>query len=96
MTMTMELSLDLDTTQDDVERCRFCGCTEENACAIPIAEELDGTVRLARTPRETIQLLPCSWYLPACCNKPECIEKLLHEQRGQRVLLYDATGRPAA
>ncbi len=96
MNTTMELNLDMETLQESVERCRFCGCTEDNACAIAIAEELDGTVRLARNSQEIIQLLPCSWFLPACCNKPDCIEKLLQEQRGQRVLLYDATGRPAA
>jgi|HubBroStandDraft_6_1064221.scaffolds.fasta_scaffold00550_16 hypothetical protein len=82
--------LDLDT----VERCRFCGCTEDAPCRISIAQDDDGTVRLARTPQETADEVPCGWYLPGVCNAPQCLEGLIAEWRSVR--LFGADGRRLA
>jgi hypothetical protein len=79
--------------RDCIERCRFCGCTEENACAIPIAEGSDGKQRLARSNEEVLEVIPCSWYLEECCNAPACLEKLIAESR---VLLFAPDGRKLA
>lgn len=79
---------------EPVERCRFCGCTDDAPCAIPIAQE-DGVFRLARNEGETTMIQPCAWFLPAACNAPRCMEKLIAEW-GAKVLLFDAGGRKLA
>ena len=79
---------------DPVERCRFCGCTEDEPCAIPIAQE-DGIFRLARNEGETAMIQPCAWFLPGVCNAPRCMEKLIAEW-GAKVLLFAPDGRKLA
>jgi len=80
-----------------IENCRFCGCTEQQPCAIPIALGPDGKERLARKNEEVLEIIPCSWYLEECCNAPACVERLIAECRGAaappRVLLFDGQGR---
>ena len=78
-----------------VERCRFCGCTEETPCAIPIAADEGGVYRLARSEAETAMVEPCGWFLPQVCNAPRCMEKLIAEWGGGAVL-FDAHGRKIA
>ena len=77
---------------DPHESCRFCRCTEDSPCAIPLREEADGNVYLARSEAETTSVIPCGWFVPRVCSAPACIEKLLLECRN-RVLLFDAQGR---
>jgi hypothetical protein len=79
--------------REPVQCCRFCGCTEDSPCGIPITEELNGTFRLARSEAETTETLPCNWYLPGVCNSPACVEKLIAESR---VLLFGADGSRVA
>lgn len=103
MSAAPHLSLLLETEQSDqrrflvdpAERCRFCNCTDESPCAIPLREEDNGNFYLARTEQETTLLIPCSWFIPRVCSKPECIEKLLLEARG-KVVLFDALGKQAS
>jgi hypothetical protein len=81
---------------DPVECCRFCGCSEFKPCAIAVTEDCDRTMRLARSAEETIDLLPCAWYIDRVCNAPRCIEKLIVEwggEIGRPVQLFDASGR---
>lgn len=73
-------------------RCRFCQCTEASPCPILIAENPDGSERLARSENEATEIIFCTWYLRGVCSAPVCIEKLLEEKRG-KVLLFDAQGR---
>lgn len=77
---------------DVAQSCRFCQCTETSPCPILIAENPDGSERLARTENEAGEIIFCSWYLRGVCSAPVCIEKLLEEKRG-KVLLFDAQGR---
>jgi hypothetical protein len=88
--LLLRLEQDKPVLIDPFDSCRFCGCTEEAPCAIAIAEDLDGTVRLARTAAETADVLACGWFLPRVCNSPNCIERLVMESR---LLLFDAQGR---
>ena len=76
------------------ERCRFCQCTEDTPCAIPLREGEDGNFYLARSEQETTLVLPCSWFIPRVCSKPECVEQLLLEARG-KVVLFDSQGNRA-
>ena len=78
---------------EPVERCRFCGCTEDTPCRISVVEDDDGKVRLARNPEEASEDFPCSWYVRGVCNAPSCLEKLIAESK---VLLFDAGGRKLA
>jgi len=83
---------DRDFAMDPGERCRFCGCTTDAPCAIPLREDERGDFHLvARGSAETTMIMPCAWFLPRICNAPECIEKLLLEMRG-RVVVFDAYG----
>jgi hypothetical protein len=92
--LEVERSLKLILDQEQPPQCRFCGCTEFTPCAIPTAEDPDGTVRLARSEEEVSNVLPCSWYIDRVCNAPACVEKLIAESRGELgVLLFDAAGR---
>lgn len=76
------------------DSCRFCQCTEDSPCAIPLVIEENGFVRLARNQEEATDVFPCSWYVSHVCNSPECIEKLLMEAR-DKVVLFGADGRRA-
>lgn len=42
------------------DQCRYCGCTEDNACII---ENLDGDTRT------------CAWAAHNLCDNPECLQK---------------------
>lgn len=77
---------------DPYQRCRFCDCTNDRPCMIPVREGENGTYYLARTECETTEVIACSWFLPQVCSRPECIEKLLLESRN-KVRLFDGTGR---
>jgi hypothetical protein len=94
--LEVERSLKLILDQEQPPQCRFCQCTEFTPCGIAIAEDLDGTVRLARDEEEVSNVLPCFWYIDCVCTAPLCIERLIAESRGEGttpVLLFDATGR---
>lgn len=76
-----------------VEKCRFCGCTELTPCLVPVTEDADGKVRLARNAEEMDGEFPCSWYVLGVCNAPVCVEKLIAESR---VTLFGSDGRKLA
>jgi hypothetical protein len=65
----------------DMPHCRFCGCTEENRCRIPIVETIRNIYRLARPDETALFLQPCTWFVDFVCTNPECMAKLLEELR---------------
>jgi hypothetical protein len=77
---------------EELEDCRFCGCTEDAPCPILISWDASGVARLACNEAESNDVIFCAWYIHGVCNSPLCIEKLLEEKRG-KVLLFDASGR---
>ena len=79
---------------DPATKCRFCGCSQDEPCVIPVCEEDEGIWRLVRTEAEATELIACSWFLPGVCSSPACTEKLLAECRGT-VVLFDAQGKRA-
>lgn len=54
--------------------CKFCGCTEEAACQIPVSY-LTAEER-ADFPLPTF---PCSWLLEDVCTNPACVQKAYAE-----------------
>ena len=86
--LSLENSLHLELA----ECCRFCRCTETTPCTIAIAQDANGTMRLARHEEEIVYEIACSWYMPGVCNAPRCIQKLVAEW-DEKVLLFDSTGR---
>lgn len=97
MSAALDFSLRLLPRQDELPQCRFCHCAEFAPCTIAIAQDLDGTMRLARSEEEVLDVMPCRWYIDGCCNAPRCIMKLLAEWGGAdtraEVLLFDFAGR---
>lgn len=78
---TLSVIPDQEPTLDLLERCRFCGCTEERACRIYFAQSGSVIYRLVFDPMESDFDIPCSWLVPGVCNSPVCVEKLLVEAR---------------
>ena len=57
--------------------CKFCGCTENTACRIPIKILAGDPVLCARGEAEGF--VPCSWLLSDVCTHPACVEKAYAE-----------------
>lgn len=61
--------------------CRYCGCTEDNACVLaagPISQELANLVNQTYSGRaSTLEAITCSWTDKArtVCSGPECQKK---------------------
>jgi hypothetical protein len=74
-------------------KCRFCGCTDRRACAIPMfyaptpeIEELldlfgDEYPVIAQQSQPAEFSTPCHWSAPNVCSAPPCIEKAYLEAR---------------
>ncbi len=52
-----------------MNRCRFCGCTADRACRIPIVID------------DELRQVPCSWLAPGICTAPTCVERAYREAR---------------
>lgn len=63
----------------DCHRCRFCSCTEDAPCLIPIRKNRQGHYVLAADEFHASLFRPCSWYIPECCTNPKCVAKLIIE-----------------
>jgi hypothetical protein len=74
------------------DNCRFCNCTDEAPCRIPLRED-DGKFFLAYNDARKFLIVACSWFIPGVCSSPLCIEKLLAESRDSKIVLFDAEGR---
>lgn len=62
--------------------CVFCGCTEENACVVVVAEQTPAFQRVLqaaakRARREVPEFIGCSWFEtdPPVCSAPACVGK---------------------
>ena len=73
-------------------KCKFCGCTDKRACAIPMlwsttpdVEELlmfFGDTRypvIARAGQVAEFTTPCHWSAPHICSAPACVERAYQE-----------------
>lgn len=67
-------------------KCKFCGCTDERACQIPMVmcpgdpaeyPRQYPRVALAGEVAETTE--PCEWIAPNVCSAPRCVEKAYAE-----------------
>jgi hypothetical protein len=59
-------------------KCKFCGCTDEKPCAIPIADGVDGAT-LATEGTIAIGVMPCGWLIEEVCTAPKCVEEAYAE-----------------
>jgi hypothetical protein len=94
--ISLDPSLKMILDQEEPQQCRFCQCTEFTPCGIALAQDPDGTVRLARNDEEVFDVQGCAWYIERVCSSPACVEQLIAERRGEaapRVLLFDGQGR---
>jgi hypothetical protein len=96
MSAVLELALSARIDLEESQQCRFCQCTELNPCGIALAQDPDGTLRLARNDDEVWDVQACAWYIEGVCSAPSCVEQLIAERRGEatpRVFLFDGQGR---
>lgn len=63
--------------------CKFCGCTEERPCFIPLAtdryEGMGGVAFPGMLSLSEVQ--PCQWLLEDLCDAPPCVLKAYLEAR---------------
>jgi hypothetical protein len=66
--------------------CKFCKCTENSPCSIPLArdryEGMEGVWFPGGVP-PLGQALPCDWLLDDVCTNPACVEAAYLEARPQ-------------
>ena len=59
--------------------CKYCGCSDSGACAIPVRVSEDGAAQIEFGPIEQldpdIEYIPCTWLIPEVCTAPACVEK---------------------
>jgi hypothetical protein len=64
-------------------KCKFCGCTDEKPCAIPICEGPNLEPMLATESNIAIGVMACGWLLDepgnAVCTAPACVEEAYAE-----------------
>lgn len=54
-------------------KCKFCGCTDETPCRIPI--DVDGNLSCCVTGLFTV----CGWMIENVCNAPSCVKRAYDE-----------------
>lgn len=74
------------------QACKFCGCTEDRACQIPIVVRDSETCKLAGDMTPADGSMPCSWLLSDVCDAPRCVEKAYREARTLVCQLYGIQG----
>ena len=57
-------------------KCKFCGCTDDKACMIPVCTAPDGDA-LERA--RSMVNLPCEWVIENVCSNPKCVDKAYAE-----------------
>lgn len=58
--------------------CKFCGCSDDRPCMIPVCLAPDGdALERARAMMQE----PCAWLLDDVCSNPVCVEKAYAEAR---------------
>jgi hypothetical protein len=78
--------------------CKFCGCTNKRACAIPMFtmddDDIIGRATSVVFPRDVAQLAsftePCHWIAPNICSAPACVNRAYAERADAIVRLVIA------
>lgn len=74
-----------------VSRCKFCGCTEQKACQIPITFIGEGDRPVIAGPdAEICGFVSCDWLLKDVCTAPSCVEKAYFEARALAVTITES------
>jgi hypothetical protein len=64
-------------------QCKFCGCTEQNACRLPFVcmreEGCAVPIVWAGDPAEAEGFMACSWLAPEICTNPTCVASAYEE-----------------
>lgn len=55
-------------------KCKFCGCTDDRPCRIPVTTNGEEVV-VAFPPGIALGFLACSWLLPNVCSAPSCVDQ---------------------
>jgi hypothetical protein len=58
-------------------KCKFCGCTDEKACAIAI--DVAGQITNAAPGSYNVAYRPCEWIAENICSAPACVDKAYAE-----------------
>lgn len=56
-------------------KCKFCGCTDERACRLPVSLTTRGLEFADDADDLSVNWEPCYWVIPGVCSNPECVEK---------------------
>ena len=59
--------------------CKFCGCTENKPCRIPLTVNQADDPIIAFPPAEPLGYTVCGWLLDDVCTAPACVEKAYPE-----------------
>lgn len=62
-------------------KCKFCCCTDDRPCAIPVVTNGADEVVVAFPPTIAIGVTVCCWLIPGVCSAPACVEKAYLEIR---------------
>lgn len=61
-------------------KCKFCGCTDARACAIPMVltgEDEQPSIAVAGQLAQFT--VPCEWIAPRVCSAPACVDQAYRE-----------------
>ena len=57
-------------------KCKFCGCTRNRSCRIPMTFVGDNPQPSIASPGQVSLFdLSCDWLIPNVCTHPVCVEK---------------------
>lgn len=59
-------------------KCKFCGCTDTRACAIPMVL-MDDEPAIALSGEFAEFTTPCHWISPNICSSPACVLRAYEE-----------------
>ena len=55
--------------------CKYCGCSDERACSIPMQYDVENEYILAPPLTLGDFTVPCHWVVPGVCSDPACVDK---------------------
>jgi len=76
-------------------KCRFCGCSDNNACRVPVMsdeKEPGGATIWAGDPEQADGYMPCYWVVPGICSAPSCVMKAYDEARRGALIVPEFSG----
>jgi hypothetical protein len=60
-------------------KCKFCGCTDQKPCLIPLVAGADGQATIGFDAAIASSVMACDWLIPNVCTAPACVEKAYEE-----------------